>query len=348
MLKPGHVIDLYDDAEGTFLKDGAVLEKYGSKVEVETPDSLAKLADADFALVILTKTGEKHRKYPVHTPDALALSTHYFEQVGFGLPKEAQTIAATNLTKAHYKFGAAPPAEIEKQASKEVVSSLWSEDRADGAVEVRTFEQSTKYAMKKTLCDDSVLEVFPIDTLEMTRESAAEFKKVAYQLPPADRYAAATALAARLEELESPDRELTEKYASLVPNPAFMTHIAARQEHLLDPVSKKTLDDLSKIAGALPGTKLAEALETFDRKSGLAQLWDIQIRNPWDTCYTYKTASVKVGEKVITKTALMGLIDSGKLKPFFKTSMIEAMKKQPLEIFESLPVPTKETIANLL
>jgi predicted nucleic acid-binding protein len=347
MLQPGHVIDLYDDAEGTFLKDGAALKKYGSKVEVETPDSLAKLADADFALVILTKTGEKHRKYPVHTPDALALSTHYFEQVGFGLPKEAQTVAATNLTKAHYKFGAAPPADLEKAASKEIVSSLWSEDRAE-QVEVRTFEQSTKYAMKKTLCDDSVLEVFPVDTLEMTRESAAEFKKVAYQLPPADRYAAATAISARLEELKAPDSDLVEKYASLVPNPAFMTHIAARQGHLLDPVSKKTLDDLSKIAGALPGTKLAEALEAFDRKSGLAHLWDIQIRNPWDTCYTGKEASVKVGEKVITKTALVALLDSGKMKPFFKASMIDAMKKNPIEIFESLPMPTKETIANLL
>src|SRR3990172_9821611 len=118
MLKPGYVIDIYDDAEGKHIADGGLLKKYG-ELDVAAADDLAKLPDKDFALVVLTKTGQKQRKYPVHTPDSLALSIHYFGKTGMALPEKARAIAASNFVLAHLRFGADPPEGLRKLAKEE-------------------------------------------------------------------------------------------------------------------------------------------------------------------------------------------------------------------------------------
>jgi hypothetical protein len=51
---------------------------------------------------------------------------------------------------------------------------------------------------------------------------------------------------------------------------------------------------------------------------------------------------------MVTKEALLKLIDSGKLKPMFKESMLKDFRKMPLEVFTSLPDPTKTTIAGMI
>lgn len=352
MLKVGHVIDIYDDADGKHLRDGALLKKYAS-LEVDPPEKLASLMDKDFALVIFTKTGEKHRKFAVHTPDALAISHHYFSKVADDLSPEARTIAATNLAKAHLRHGATEiPEDLEKAASKAVVGPYFNEaverPLITAPAPAAEPKYATKYALERKLSDDRRVQIFPMDTLEEVQASVETLKKVAFDLSGRDRCKAAMKLQEALQGFQQPQDEVLAKLAAFDPNPAFLTHMEARRAALTDDQDIATLDSLIKVAGSLSGPTLAAAVETFDRKTGISRHWDRAIRNPWDSCLTVKEAGVKAGSKTITKEALVQALDAGKLDGLFKKSTIADFKKAPLEVFKSLPDPTKETIANLL
>lgn len=347
-MQAGHILDMYDDAFGVHLVDG-LIEKYGN-IKVDHAQSLSSVPDKDFALVVFAKTGERHRKFPMHTPDALAISTHYFEKTGQALMPAARVIVASNLAMGHLRFGAEVPDELKKLASDKVDGNSWDEGVEEvlmTGVPAPAQRVSKKYAIRRERADGSVVEMFPIDTIKDCQASAAELKKVAYDLSARDRYEAAVAVGAQLSLFAQPD-PVVEKLASLDPNPAFMTHIAARMEMLLDEQSRTTLDTLSKLAGALPGVKLAEALEAFDKKAGISFHWDRRIRNPFDSCFQAKTASVKAGGRTVTAQDLVRLIDGGKLTQMFKTSTLKDFREQPLEVFQSLPDPLKNEIAQLI
>lgn len=353
MLQPGHVIDVYDDAEGTHLLDGTLLEKYGGALDVAVPENLEALDDRDFALVVMTKTGQKIRKYPIHEPQTLAVSSHYFEKCGADLPANAQKIAAANLSRAHLRFGVEPPESTEKiAAGVEVEGPYYNE--ADADVERRGFTQSfykpevsTKYAFRRTLGDGRKIEMFPIANKEEAAASLHAFQKNALTLPPGDRWKTAITLAkvARDNGLRN---VFVEKLAECTPNPAFTAHVAARREVCRTDEDRDTLDQFSKIAGALPPVQRAAMLEEFDKRAGMALQWGHRLTNPWDSCFLVKMASTKVGDKTITKEALVKLLDGGKLGSLFKESMIKDFKSAPMEVFESLPTPTKHTIAGMI
>jgi hypothetical protein len=349
MLQPGHVIDVYDDAEGTHLLDGALLEKYGGALDIAVPENLDRLEDRDFALVVMTKTGEKVRKFPMHEPNTLAVSLHYFEKCGESLPGNAQKIAAANLARAHLRFGVEVPASVEKVASGVEVDGPYfnaAETHEDNRVFVKP-RVSTKYAYERTLDGGKTIQMFPIADKDETQASLAAFRKHALEMPPRDRWTTAVKLAKLAKGYDLRD-EFVEKLAEFTPNPAFTAHIAARREVCRKDEDRTTLDSFEKVAGALPPLQRAGMLEEFDRRAGMAYHWDRRLVNPWDSCFIVKTAATKVGDKTITKEALVKLIDGGKLGSLFKTSMINEFKKSPMEVFESLPTPTKHTIAGMI
>ena len=271
------------------------------------------------------------------------------------LHPKARTIAASRLHSAHLRFGAEPTEEISKLASADVVGPYFNvaEDREDNRVFLRPDDlaaaaEPTKYAVKRVSVDGSILEAFPITDAVQTQASVVEFKKVAYELPAHDRYGTALTLQASLRQFGVPKDDGLAKLASFDPNPAFEAHVAARMEALTDDGEKKVLSDLVKLAEKLHAPHMARALEDFDRKTGLHHYWDQRIRNPWDSCYQQKTAGIKQDDKTITKEALVSLIDSGKLKGIFKESTLKDFRKAPVEVFQSLPTPTKNTIAGMI
>lgn len=348
MLQPGHVLDLYDDAEGVHLRDGKILEKYGSALEIEREADLAKLQDREFAIVLVTKTGEIHRKFPLHTPDQLSISTHYFGKTGAALPQEARVVVASNLAAAHARYGRAVPEDLSKLASKEVVGPYFEMGRGGLVISADDVAPvyAEKYAFVRELGDGSTVEMFPVDTVDQLKASVQEFRKVAFDLSGGDRWRTAKALSEKLAAHGLKDAAI-EKLASLDPNPAFMTYVEARMPYLTEE-NQKTLSSIAALSGGLPGTKIAEALESFDRQAGIAHLWDIRIRNPWSSCFQAKTASVDVGDRSVTERDVLGLLDSGKLDHMFKKATLAEIRRQPLEVFSSLPDPLKHEIASLL
>ena len=354
MLKAGDLIDLYDDVDGRVIRDGELLRKHG-ELNVDPAADLTRLPDKEFALVVMTKTGRKIRKYPMHTPDSLAVSTHYFEKVGTALPEEAQKIAASNLYRGHLRHGARPTARLKAGKDDSVVTPYFDEVASSrGQVPhesvLRRKEASipsTRFAIDKKMLDGSRLEAFPMDTVGLARESAKTLRKVAFQIPARDRVVASCRLLSRLKEFGETDEHL-EKVAAFTRNPAFPAYMEARRHAITNERDLHTLDELIKKADAFPGPFLAAAVEKFDLETGIYKYWDHQIRNPWDSCFSIKETSVKCGDKTITKKALLGLAENGKLASIFNESSIKSFKAAPLEVFESLPAPTKQLVSNMI
>lgn len=72
----GQVFDIYDDFQ---MKIASANKEELSGVAVTDSDDLEKLSDDKFALIIKT-ADRKIRKYPIHTEDAVKLSTVYFNE----------------------------------------------------------------------------------------------------------------------------------------------------------------------------------------------------------------------------------------------------------------------------
>lgn len=346
MLKRGHVLDIYDDADGVHVRDGALLKKYG-QLHVDPAEKISSLKDKDFALVVMTKAGEKVRKFPIHSPEALALSAHYLSKTGSQLPAQALLIAASNMVRSHLRFGCDVPEELAKQASADVEGPYFNEGTYRPVEEAVPAAAMGKYAYERMLSNGSTVKMFPVDDAQIARRSAETFSKIAYEIPARARFEGAIKLAAALRQL-GVRNEFVEKTAALTPNPAFRAHMDVRRGMVTDDESLKTLDSIQKLAGALHGPMIAAAVEEFDVRTGISHLWDIKVRNPWDSCFTVKEASVKVGDRSITKEALVKLLDSGKLASMFKESTIKEFKSNPMVIFESLPEPTKQTISQMI
>jgi hypothetical protein len=84
--------------------------KEGMVTPVEDLDSLR---DKDFAVKIITKVGQ-HRKFPINTPAAAALSGRYFEEIESRLPEGIRKVAGFFLKRAHDLYGLDfPPSLLE-------------------------------------------------------------------------------------------------------------------------------------------------------------------------------------------------------------------------------------------
>ena len=349
MFGPGHVIDIYDDAEAVHIRDGEALKKYGSSLRVDMPEDLRPLSDKDFALILLTKTGEMQRKYPMHNPHALALSTHYFERVSQNMPEEARKIAAAGLVKGHLRFGAEPPAELQKLAGDLAVQPYFClSSYRPLPVAAPAEAEAKKYAYAVRTSNGDLVEMFPVDTLPLALASAEAIKKHASSMQPRDRYLAAAAVNEEIVKLGGQKDADLEKISSPMPNPAFSSHIAARMSAVNDAESQSTLLSIQALSGTLGGVKIAQALEAFDQKAGLDLHWGTKLVNPWEACFLHKEASVKVGDQDVTSDDLVKLIDSGKLASMFKKAQLEDFRKEPLVVFTSLPEPARHQIAGLL
>lgn len=97
----GAVVDFYDDPEFYESTQAQNLIKTGMVTPVE---DLESLRDKDFAVKIITKVAA-HRKFPVNSPVATALSSRYFEEIESRLPEEIRKVAGYFLRRAHEEYG---------------------------------------------------------------------------------------------------------------------------------------------------------------------------------------------------------------------------------------------------
>lgn len=206
-------------------------------------------------------------------------------------------------------------------------------------------------------------ELFPLDTPGLTKMAADSFSSQVTNMTPPQRLVAARNICARAQELDMPvESSLAYKYASAQLSMHFPSFVEQRKiatAHLYDDELNKLLkvaeifNSKADLKDRVEGLdKVAQALETFDRKHGLAGHWDHWIPDPSYSTYglTLDPAEhidvvVKVADREVRRQDFDD-VDWSLIEGKVDETVVEGLKGagDKLAAFESLPAPEKEVI----
>jgi hypothetical protein len=304
MITAGIILDQYDDAHCEVLKR-----------KFQTPDNMpdmfktasagdpAQLPDECFALILMD-SGQRMRKYAMHTPDACAKSAFYFMECGGKLPKEAQKTAAFHLVEGLALNGFQPPDEMLKLANDAVLEYRAGHQPAQvldasgrlqaGLAKIARPELSNivditschaepiqMHQVRPTASHDYALvkegqAMYPINTFDRLTRAVDYYAKHETAFSPEDRMQFCVKVAAKINELGLELPPHISKYASAIrDNYAVAVAIERRAEAIPEyDKHQATLSYIAKEATAMPDEFLVAVFEEFDKLAGLDECWD--------------------------------------------------------------------------
>jgi len=357
MLKfANQIIDAYDD----------VTKETLTKIAHNRPDCYmltaeerASLKDHDFALSVVTKTAGRLNKFPINSADSTWLSTQYFDLNSHKLPQEACKVAAAHLKKACEKFNIPSTSTIDKHAAmlKEASSNLHFEkdNSVKGTVVVSTPDLS-KLANVEEIGDNYTSAQYAMSSPSHVKMACVYLEKNAEKIPLDLRHKYAAAIQRRSNELGmGVQKGYVAKYATDHYSPMVNAHIKARASLLEGrPELKSTVEKIGHAKGQYTPSQFAQLLHGFDKEAGLNRYYGAHLTDPFIATFALEPDSaagysVKVASQTLTGDALKGLVTAkyGKIKEYFGDHVADELRKNPTEIFESLPADAKEIIVGL-
>jgi hypothetical protein len=250
----GSIIDCYDDPD--FIEHPNTAALIGS--EIKDFGELEDLGDKDFAVKILSKTGE-HRRFPIYNELITGVSCHYLEESKNSLPEEVVKAAGFYLGKACDKYG------IDKTATVEECT------------ESRPFRVS--------LVDE------PVEELLLSKEATQMlfWKGIKEQFPdmtPADRVASVTEIckAAGAESIE--DQALWDYVPKDTYGPNFHQGIKDRIAMAPDEENRSMWKEAEKKILDMHPIEGADTLATFDKVAGYTERYKDGFYDPYWACFS--------------------------------------------------------------
>jgi len=340
------VIDVNDDlAAGFPIARDYVNELRG--LDISEPSTLPPAA---FALNVITKTGGVVSKFPLKTPGDTAASVFYFTKVAGELPSRAKRIAATFIKAAcaGHQVPASNAVLLHADDSVEENMVKISDLKVAPARENLTNDD---YA----LVDDDGMPHFPVNTGERVKHAAAYFHEQWMGIHPSYRTEMATKIASRAAELsvslpEEHINDLAQYDAERYGNILKVAMIERRDCLQHDEAALTVLEQLLEKRAELKPLEFAVALENFDQQSGLDELWDSQIIDP----YRAAMGGIKLAARIdyngvnYTEDQLRKLASSDEFAAKFDAGLVSEFQSDPVVIFNSLPTPEKNLIVSLI
>lgn len=371
------ILDFYDDSRHELMSKVAMPSEMGRvPMNLLTPEQHSSLPDNEFGLIVLTKRASVLRKFPVNDPGNAWLSAQYFQHNHEKLAFPARFIAAKFIKEACDAYGVPSSNLVENYAA-----------RAGGDVEGNTFVEGSesswmlrKLAQRELMDkqasvaevdavmnmpddhfalvvhngDGSVIRKYAMPDAAHVKLAANYFDKYAMQLPPEYRHRFARAVQSRAAELDVDinDNNSLSKWASAEWNRHVNAHLEQRKSLLPQRLDAHGI--LDKLASAISEgdttpEDAAAALQTFDEATGLAKYYDRGLADPYASTMGKNASgwSAEVGGRTVTEEDLKKAAASKKLASYFGSSFAEQFAKQPVEVFESLPAPEKEVVAQV-
>lgn len=343
-------LDFYDD-HGTLLKS-AVPDATALPDFVKTASQVGQEGHANlFALVMIDEDGGMLRKYATADAGNTWLSVLYFGLTHQNLPPEAEKIAAANLLQACEAYEIDPP---------DCVLDLSGDDPPQGNLVylTRAAAPATQQVMQKIASVYALPEEkrYPLDTLPQVQRAQEYFVEQGRALPPRERHTFAVKMASAARAIGLEVVPAIEKHASERLSPNVQGHLGVRFHHLLDiGASKEHTQALEKLASSrtsMAPAAFAEALEKFDRESGLDAFWDKTVSDPWYSTFgmdwgMQDETLTKVASEGPTEDRLRALADSGTIDEHFGVQVGNAFREDPVTVYASMPLPQKKLIAQI-
>jgi hypothetical protein len=191
---------------------------------------------------------------------------------------------------------------------------------------------------------------YPIDTAEQVQRAFSYFDRYMERFTPAERHQYCVKVAARAGELGLRVPELVEKYGSMTLAPDAHVAIYTRQRLFREGTSEHgLLEEMKTKCAAIKPEVLAVALENFDRETDLDQMWDNGIPDPYfsvfgkvaEAQYSFVHGNDTINEERLKRCAREC---KDQIKDLFGDDMAEEFAKDPVQIFDSLPLDSKRII----
>ena len=313
---------------------------------VPSREEAEQLPGEDFALVLFHPHAGFLKKYATGDKYITKLNLKLFADNYDKYPDEISKTAAFYLTQAAKHFQIDVPEPIQKLASGKHISNV-----VDLSVLNEKAWHEKQASMIKITDTDYALpdkHKYPIDTKEHVKLAVDYFEEHATKFSPLDAitYASRVKTAAEKNAISYTDT-MIEKYASLTSskfNEDYKYHINMRKKLVKDE-DKSVYDELLEKSAGFGVIKTAEYLERVDTRLGVSEQWGHKLADPYisvlgmkkEANCKYKGKTVKAS---MLKKAAENIVDAETLK------CLEG--PDGIAVFESLPVPIKDSITKNL
>lgn len=195
---------------------------------------------------------------------------------------------------------------------------------------------------------------YPIHTWDLVKKAELYYQEEGCRMQPEIRRQFAVKLASKAYDMGYP--LVSDIFEAGATDWAPAGHLKAAVEMrkvACDPSddSRQFLDELLEKRASMGPDTYAEVLRRFDVQHGFDQVWNHVVLDPWASTFGInKTADVvwEDGADRVTSEQLQTLASRpGRLIDTFTEAVAKEFQKDPVGIFESMPVPQKRVLARL-
>ena len=186
------------------------------------------------------------------------------------------------------------------------------------------------------------------------------FDEYGLSMHPRQRHEFCVKLAARAAQIGLPVSDAVQKYGSrsYAPTGEIKVAFEMRKQVWRDLRGRQhgaegeMLDQLFEKRASLSPEVLVEALSELDIQTGIDSYWDSGIPDPWHSVFGFQKKaqwSWTQANEHLTEEALKRLVaeDKDALKSAFGEQVTEGLTKDPITIFDSLPLEQKRIVARM-
>jgi hypothetical protein len=195
---------------------------------------------------------------------------------------------------------------------------------------------------------------YPIHTWDMVKTAEAYFKENSVRMEAPIRRHFAVKLASKAESMGYPiDPDIRVRGSSSYADSGRLRSALDMRKLSFSKNSPESgfLDELFEKRAEVSPFVYSECLRRFDLENGLDRHWDVNIPDPWASTFGIKTASVvwEDGADRVTEEELnnLSLNHSELNQTAFTPEMVREFQKDPVGVFQSLPLPQKRMLARL-
>ena len=366
MLKiAARTFDVYDDAH--LLVARQMIGEVGS-VKVAERDVVENLHDWQFGLVMKTAGGVTRRRFPLHDADSVKLSRAYADRTCAGLPASVRENIEAKLACAEQEFGLHDHA-IEADISKEVMHKV-------AYVDMTTLESDpVKVSHKSEAWGLNIggQNYFPLHDETLVKTAADRFKETSDGLEAHERFAYARNISARAGELgvKIAATHAIHNYTNNEVNTSVLAGALDERKRAMKSAGLGTevVDQLATAAGCplsrgdiesddswqlrtaklasgarLSADKVVQTLEGIDKLAGFGHADYMRgMADPYAACFKLAEAE----SPLLVDGIDLGKISDEALAESFDGEFIAEFRENPVQIYKSLPDPTKAIIRGL-
>jgi hypothetical protein len=268
----------------------------------------------------------------------------------------AKTASVGRLVSGHERHGDASKTELEQTTpvKGEQAKSLPQSKSLKPHVDV-SGKESTKKAQAKTATRHALGDKYPLDSYTEVKLASAYFEQYGNRFSPEQRHEFCQNLSKRADELNIKVSYDVKKYGSSKYAPDHEIKIAmdSRRAVLSDAKFATVLTELENCRPALDPEAFCATLEEFDKVAGINFFYDGDVIDPYYSTFGFdKTAeeySYNDGNDYITGEQLevFGKVRHKQLVTSFGEEFAEEFRKDPVQIFKSMPRDQKRMILHM-